>query len=252
VRTGKKVAAREEWHWSRACKSFKRTGVGTNSILERVNFRRKTRTVHNRISPEFTKVILWRVCSCGRTQIGPVLVRSARKQREARGGRRERERGGSVDGVCSCGSTQIGMRWEIHSILCVGEAITLTLTITITLTLTLTLTLTPKHQQEIHSSPSPSSRTCWCQHSRNPITHQQLHPCSFVRVRVRVRVRVTNRQLYPCSIRPMVNGNEPAPCAKQTFSGEGLIAEWQSSWLTPSAGHWALGVGQGHNGTTIC
>jgi hypothetical protein len=25
---------REEWHWSHACKSFKRAGVGTNGILE--------------------------------------------------------------------------------------------------------------------------------------------------------------------------------------------------------------------------
>jgi hypothetical protein len=30
----KKVQSQEECHWSHACKSFKRTGVGTNSIIE--------------------------------------------------------------------------------------------------------------------------------------------------------------------------------------------------------------------------
>jgi hypothetical protein len=40
------VNTREEWHWSHACKSFKRSkGVKLNGILESVNIRRKTRTV---------------------------------------------------------------------------------------------------------------------------------------------------------------------------------------------------------------
>ena len=34
VSTGKRVNFREECHWSHACKSFKRTRVGSNGILE--------------------------------------------------------------------------------------------------------------------------------------------------------------------------------------------------------------------------
>jgi hypothetical protein len=43
----KRVSTREKCHWSHACTSFKRACVGTNGILTRVSFCRKTRTVHS-------------------------------------------------------------------------------------------------------------------------------------------------------------------------------------------------------------
>jgi hypothetical protein len=41
------VNTREECHWSHACKSFKRAGVGTNGIFERKFLSENANLVHS-------------------------------------------------------------------------------------------------------------------------------------------------------------------------------------------------------------
>jgi hypothetical protein len=58
VPTGKRVNFREECHWSHACMSFKRAGVGSNGILE-CKFPPKTRTVRLAQLPTGVSAGVW-------------------------------------------------------------------------------------------------------------------------------------------------------------------------------------------------